>query len=407
MSLINHGNPKQDDKAVGDTNRRLLDITHELRERVKELDCLYSISRLVEQNVDLHQILQTVVDIVPDSWQYPEITCARIKLKDREFKTRTYRKTAWQQIEKINVNGELFGTITVGYLLQKPAADEGPFLSEERKLLHAIAERLGHIVEHMFADKNLQSLYKRERELRKQLQTEMMARVDLTRKLVHELKTPLTALVATSQLLQDEAGDTRLGKLALLVHQGANNINNRINDLQDVVKSEVGKLKLEIRPVDLPALILSILEEIAAFAQQAEVTINLEIDGKIPTVTADPARVRQILLNLLNNALKYAAGGKKIIVKVVKKPDAVLAEVRDFGNGISPREKRNLFKQGYRITQKHSGSGGLGIGLALCKILVELQCGEIWVKSQVGKGTSFFFTLPISKPIKGDVGKVR
>ncbi len=393
-----------------DTNRsKLRELTRDLRERVKELNCLYGISRLVEQEgVSLDEIMQQVAELIPASWQYPEDTCARIKLTHGEFKTVDFLETVWKQSELITVNGNQFGTLEVCYLREKPHCDEGPFLKEERNLIHAIAERLGHIIEHKFAEDELQSLYEQERNLREKLQAEMRARVDFTRNLIHELKTPLTALVATSQLLIDEAEGTELGKLAQLVWEGANNVNNRIDELHDVIRGEIGKLKLELKPLNLKRLILSLVEETRALCLQRDVSINVELRERLLEVYADPVRVRQIMLNLLNNALKYASEGKKIVVAAKKRPGFGVVEVRDYGPGIVAKEQRNLFQPGYQSAYPEERTRGLGIGLALCRILVELHGGRIWVESKVGKGSSFFFTLPLLKSDgKKILGKVR
>ncbi len=392
--------------VVDDADKsKLRELAHNLGERVKELNCLYGISRLVEQeNTTLDDVLQKVVELIPPAWQYPEDACARIKLVDREFRTANFKETIWKQIEVITVKSKRYGTVEVYYLSKEPESDEGPFLKEERSLIHAIAERLGHIAEHKFAEKELQSHYKQEMELRKKLQTEMLARVEFTRNLIHELKTPLTALVATSQLLVDETEGSELGRLARHVYDGANSLNNRINELHDVVKGEIGKLKMELRPVDLKKLLLSLVEETRALAQQNGVSIELSIDGTLPTVYADPARVQQIMLNLLNNAFKYASEGKRITITARRESDFVVVEVRDYGPGIAPQEQMNMFQAGYQLAYYGERSGGLGIGLALCKILVELHGGKIWLKSEPGKGSSFFFTLPLHKSGKKQTG---
>ena len=149
-------------------------MNHDLVERIKELNCLYGISRLVEKNdISLDSVLQGVVDLVPPAWQYPEITCARIKLRDREFKTINFKVSAWEQAETISVNGRKVGTLEIYYLAKKPWVYEGPFLKEERDLVHGIAERLGHIIESKKAETTLQKLYTREKRLRRKLQSEM------------------------------------------------------------------------------------------------------------------------------------------------------------------------------------------------------------------------------------------
>src|SRR4030042_1962000 len=196
-------------------NNKLRKLTWSLSERVKERKCLYGISRLAENgNASLDSILQGVIDVIPPAWQYPEDTCARIKLKKRQFETANFKETTWKQTQYIKINGKRSGTLEVYYLKKKPESDEGPFLKEERYLLNGIAERVGHIVERKIAANDLQLLYQKERALRKKLQTEMRVRVDFTRKLVHELKTPLTSLIATSQLLHDQTQGGKLKKLA-------------------------------------------------------------------------------------------------------------------------------------------------------------------------------------------------
>ena len=122
--------------------------TDELEERLKELHCLYGISNLVEQQyISLEEILQGTVDLIPPSWQYPEITCARIIIQDREWKTKNFRETIWKQVGDIKVHGELSGNLEVYYLEEKPEINEGPFLREERNLINAITRLTGRIVE--------------------------------------------------------------------------------------------------------------------------------------------------------------------------------------------------------------------------------------------------------------------
>jgi signal transduction histidine kinase len=384
-------------RSAGEAELR--ELAHKLGERVKELNCLYSISRLVEdRNSSVDEILRQIVNLIPPAWQYPEVTCACIKLKNNLFKTRNFKETKWKQSETITVNDEWFGTVEIYYLSEKPESDEGPFLKEERNLIRVIGERLGHIVEHKLAEERLQSLYQEEKELRERLQAEMQGRVIFTRNLIHELKTPLTSLVATSQLLVEEEKNKKLEKLTQYVWEGANSLNNRIDELHDVVKGEIGKLELDLKPLDLGKLLISLVEETKALARQEGVSINLKLDESLREVYADPVRVRQIMLNLLNNAFRYAAEGGRVNISVTPKTGFAVVEVSDRGPGIAESAQQHLFESGYKTEktdQVAKKSGGLGIGLPLCKLLVELHGGKIWVKSKPGKGSSFFFTLPL------------
>ncbi len=377
-------------------NSSLPEVMHRLQERVKELNCLYAITRLVEQSdLTVDDILQSVTDLIPPSWQYPDITGARIKLSDKEFQTSNFIQTAWKQSDIIIVNGQESGIIEVCYLEEMPESDEGPFLTEERNLIHVIAERLGHIIEHRLAQDSLQSLYEQEKQLRERIQDEMQRRINFTRNLIHELKTPLTALLATSQLLLEEERNEPLGKLAQYVWEGANSLNTKIDELHDLVRGEIGTLKLELKPFDVSEMLPSIISETQALARQYGVTLNLKLSSDLPRITADGARVRQIVLNLLNNAFKYASEGSKVTIICSADDRFLKLEVKDRGPGIPLEEQKYLFEPGYQADHRSELAGGLGIGLALCKLLTELHGGKIWVKSKIGKGTSFYFTLPL------------
>ncbi len=130
--------------------------THELQERIKELKCLYGISKLVESSGgSLDKILQGTVDLIPVSWQYPDITCAGIVIDGEMFKTGNFQETVWKQEANVKVHGKCTGVLKVCYLDKMPESDEGPFLQEERNLIDAIAERLGHILERIHAETEL------------------------------------------------------------------------------------------------------------------------------------------------------------------------------------------------------------------------------------------------------------
>lgn len=133
-------------------------MEHDLRERVKELQCLYSIAYIAERpGITSDELCQEVVNLLPAGWQYPEITCARITIGNKEFKTDNFKPTEWKQLTNINIKGQKEGSIEVCYLEAKREFDEGPFLKEERLLIDAVAERLGRISEEMRAEAELKS----------------------------------------------------------------------------------------------------------------------------------------------------------------------------------------------------------------------------------------------------------
>jgi len=138
------------------TEDTLQQRTHDLGERIKELNCLFGLSKLVEELViDLDGIFQGLVDILPPGWQYPEVTCGRVVFENRQFTTYNFKETEWRQAAPITVYGNHAGVIEVYYLEEKPPSYEGPFLVEERRLLDSLARQLGRIAERIKAEKEL------------------------------------------------------------------------------------------------------------------------------------------------------------------------------------------------------------------------------------------------------------
>jgi PAS domain S-box-containing protein len=146
------------------TEAILHERTHDLWERVKEMNCLYSISELTEKrDVPIDEVLQEILDRIPFGWRYPEITCSKIILSDKEFITRNFREAVWMQASSISIYGEKAGTVEVYYMEEKPQIDEGPFIKEERDLLDAIAKHIGRFIERM---KNREALRESEEKYR-------------------------------------------------------------------------------------------------------------------------------------------------------------------------------------------------------------------------------------------------
>ncbi len=154
----------QREMAVSEEKNLHRQAMHDARERLKELQAFFNLAKINEkEDITLDKLYQELVDILPNSWQYPEVTCARIVKVDSEFRTKNFSKTHWMQSAPIKVKGAVAGRIEVGYLEERPQADEGPFLKEERMLINAIAERTGRITERKLTENELiiaESTYK-------------------------------------------------------------------------------------------------------------------------------------------------------------------------------------------------------------------------------------------------------
>jgi signal transduction histidine kinase len=267
-------------------------------------------------------------------------------------------------------------------------------------VVRGIVANFRDITERRKYEERLQRLYERERELREELEEEMSKRVEFTRALAHELKTPLTPVVMSSQILTGKLEDELLLRVAKNIERGASNLNSRIDELLDLARGEVGMLHIRPERVDLLDLLREVVEEVSAVpASRGQRLVSKLPPGMppaLPEVSADRVRVKQVVMNLLNNAFKYTPEGGRITLGARCDDGNVIVEVRDTGSGIEKEELKRLFNPYHRIDSDRERLSGLGLGLALCKTLVELHGGRIWVRSRAGRGSTFGFSLPVA-----------
>lgn len=219
-------------------------------------------------------------------------------------------------------------------------------------------------------------------------------RRDLVSDLSHELRTPLTIVRGYLEALTDEklpSTPETYGRLLRETHR----LQRLVDDLQELSKLEAGYLPIQQQVLALPPLIQPVIQRFRdQLLDEENPQIVVDIPSDLPTVEADPGRTEQILVNLLNNALQYTDGGK-IMVKAWHHGDQVWLAVEDTGIGIAEADLPHVFERFWRADRSRSrASGGTGIGLAICKRLVELQGGEIQVTSQINRGSTFQFWLP-------------
>jgi len=221
-------------------------------------------------------------------------------------------------------------------------------------------------------------------------------KTDLLATVSHELRTPLATIKGYSTMMLDyfarlntsekhdylKSIDHSTDRLALLV-----------DNLLDTSRMEAGLLKLERHPTSITKLIDTATTEARVRATRHYIVTRLKKD--LPRVNLDAKRIRQVLDNLINNAVKYSPQGTEVTISASKDGNEVLVCVADHGTGIPPEELTNIFDRMYRIEQRlYSGVDGLGLGLYICRRLVEAHGGSIWVESELGKGSTVFFTLP-------------
>jgi PAS domain S-box-containing protein len=213
----------------------------------------------------------------------------------------------------------------------------------------------------------------------------------------HELKTPLTSISGYMQILQRIHTDDKSNSfISKTVHQ-VRKLSALVNDLLDVSKIEAGKLQLVKREFDLIKIATDAVELLRN--SQSSHTIKFVSNIQMITINADPNRVEQLIINFLTNAIKYSPAADRVDVIIQSNKAEVIVGVKDLGMGIEKDKLKNIFNRFYRVEGLNPAISGLGIGLYICKEIVDRHKGKIWVDSEYGKGSTFWFSLPVNSEI--------
>lgn len=209
----------------------------------------------------------------------------------------------------------------------------------------------------------------------------------------HELKTPITTVKVFAQIIRkiiNKQKNKNLNYYLTKMNDQIDKMTELIGDLLDVSKIQAGKLELRKENFDLNELIKDTIK-----SMQKMTKIKIEINGWIDNkIFADRHRIGQVLINLINNAIKYSPDGNKIIVQILPRSDKVTIGIEDFGIGIEEKHKAKIFDRFFQITTEPSASSGLGMGLYISSEIVKRHKGKIWVESKKDKGSIFYFTIP-------------
>ena len=213
----------------------------------------------------------------------------------------------------------------------------------------------------------------------------------------HELRTPLNAIIGFSEVLNERMfGDLNEKQDEYLkdIYSSGQHLLSLINDILDLSKVEAGRMELEVTDFDLPTAIDNALILVRERATRRGITLGRVIDDRVGTVRGDERKVKQVLLNLLSNALKFTPEGGRIDVRATMSDGMAEILVADTGVSIAPEDQEAIFEEFRQVGTADKKVEGIGLGLALSRKFIELHGGRIWVQSQLGKGSTFSFTLP-------------
>jgi signal transduction histidine kinase/CheY-like chemotaxis protein len=218
----------------------------------------------------------------------------------------------------------------------------------------------------------------------------------------HELRTPLNAVLGFSELLTEERYgplNDRQQRYVKHIHTGGRHLLTLINDILDLSKIEAGRLQLTIENVPVPTSFAEVVDTMRPLADKKSHKLLQQAPSGL-SVRADPTRFRQVLMNLIGNAIKFTPDGGEIRLSANRVEEVVRVEVRDTGLGIPVEEQQRIFEAFYRLGETDKRTEGTGLGLAITRRLVELHGGNLGLESQPGAGSCFYFTLPAAEVVE-------
>jgi two-component system NtrC family sensor kinase len=355
-----------------------------LRERVKELTCLYGISRIAEKpGASIHEVLQDIVELLPPAWLHPESACARITLDGKSYKSRGFRRGVQSQKAEILVDGVRRGAIQMVYTSEKIELDEGPFLFEERNLIDTIAREIAIIIEERLAEEEKSRL---EEQLR---HADRLATIgQLSAGVAHELNEPLANILGFAQLAKKHAHLPRPAK------EDIEKIEKASLHAREVIKKLMifaRQMPPQKTEVDMNRIVEEGLTFLESRCEKEGIKVERFLARSVPKIVADPGQIIQVIVNLVVNAIHAMPEGGKLMIKTVDRKDYISLVVEDTGVGMSKEVMGKIFIPFFTTKEL---SEGTGLGLSVVHGIVTSHSGTIDVTSKMGEGSRFEVKFP-------------
>ncbi len=365
-----------------------------LGERIKELTTIYQINRLgVEHGNSLDDIMEGAVQIIPPGFLDPQHACCRIVYMNKTFTSSNYVTPKNTLVEDILVNGEKLGFVEVGYTREKSNMDKGPFLLEERPMLHAIARELGLIAERKhFEDE-------KERLQHQLLHADRLVTVgQLTAGVAHELNEPLGSILGFAQLVK------KFGQISENVEKDIDKIIKAALHAREIIR----KLMLFSRQTPPDKVLFNINERIddglyllENRIRKSSIVLKKELSDDLPLIRIDASQFHQVLVNLVVNAIQAMPAGGTLTIRTENQLKHISLTVRDTGIGMTKEQMDKIFIPFYTTKGIHEGTG---LGLPVVLGIVQSHGGTVSVESEPGKGTVFTVKFPVTNGNPGGKG---
>ncbi len=295
--------------------------------------------------------------------------------EDPRFYAQVDQKTGVETRSLIAVPMAVRGKV-IGVLEVINRRDGGAFTDDDLEMLRILADQAAIAVENAI----------------------LFEQFDLVAEIVHEMRTPLGVIAAYADLITRETTSPQdRNQFARLIQQEALRLSRMAGEFLDLARLESGRVFLAQEPVNLIEVAESVLASLRPQAEERMIALEAAISPDLPIVTGDSGRIRQALLNLVSNAIKYCRPGDRVTIRGHVRDREVVLAVADTGPGIPRDLQEQLFEKFVRLPIGEQGAEGSGLGLAISRRIVEAHGGRIWVESEEGQGASFYFTLPIGQ----------
>ena len=370
-------------------------LLRERAQRIKELRCMYGVQLAVQSHEKTEDVFREVVALIPEGWQYPEITRAKIRFEGREYVSAPFEETSWTQSAAIRVEGERRGAVEVFHLEERPEADEGPFLAEERQLIEGIARTLSE-----GAERRVNAAQARARQAEAMTTARLASIGELAAGVAHEINNPVNGIINYAELIMSRTNpegeiEQFLGGIIREGERVASIVSNLLTFARDV--------RQEYSPARVRDILDASLELLGRRLEADAIEPRIDVPQDLPNIRCRSQQIQQVFINLITNARhalneKYPQRGADKVLEISARPVELdgRAYVRvvfhDHGTGIPESVLPKVFDPFFSTKVEGEGTG---LGLSISYGIVKDHNGRIHIESVEGEYTRVVVDLAV------------
>jgi len=351
-----------------------------LKERIKELECLYDISSLISKSTELKPALPRICKRLTKAFQFPSITLARITLHGETFGNAIEQANPEEIKQAISFQGEIIGYIRVWYSSEAPGG--AGFLEEEKKLLNKVAQEVAFLYEREQSNQKeavLNEIVRR--------QDRLTALGEMTAGVAHEINTPLSNVIGFSEFIIESSRESKTRKDAKKIKQSALHA-------REIVKKLMlfsCKIPQKLETIKIKPILDEALELLSPVLKQSGIRVKVTNNCPLATASIDKVQFIQVLFNLINNAIQASKPKDTILINVNNIKGCISMAIQDFGIGIPHEIQANIFNPFFTFNKQGTGNG---LGLSVVHGIIKQLKGRIQFSSEPNIGSTFVISIP-------------